>query len=146
MPRQDIQFKTSDDVILRGWLYAPSAKSSTLAKLPCLVMSHALGCLKEMALDTSAEHFPGELQMACLIFDHRGHGASDVKEGQPRNEVIPSVQQSDIADAITFAQTLDEINPNKIGLWGASYSAARALSLAPMDRRIKAVIAQVKLP
>lgn len=85
-------------------------------------MSHAFAMLKEMGLDTFAEHFVSQLQMACLVFDNRGLGSSDVKEGQPRNEMLPSIQQSDIQDAITFAQSLPEIDPDKIGVWGASYS------------------------
>jgi pimeloyl-ACP methyl ester carboxylesterase len=108
-------------------------------------MSHAFAMLKEMGLDAFAEHFVSQLQMACLVFDNRGPGSSDVKEGQPRNEMLPSNQQSDIQDAITYAQSLEEIDPNKIGVWGASYSGAHVLYLAAVDSRIKAVIAQVPL-
>jgi pimeloyl-ACP methyl ester carboxylesterase len=145
MFRQDIEFKTSDNVILRGWLYTPSKNQSLPSRLPCLVMSHAFAMLKEMGLDIFAEHFVSQLQMACLVFDNRGLGSSDVKEGQPRNEMIPSIQQSDIQDAITYLQTLPEIDPNKIGVWGASYSGAHCLYLAAVDSRIKAVISQIPL-
>jgi hypothetical protein len=37
MPRKDIEFKTSDHVVLRGGLYTPSESKG---KLPCLVMAH----------------------------------------------------------------------------------------------------------
>jgi cephalosporin-C deacetylase-like acetyl esterase len=67
MSRQDIEFKTSDNVILRGWLYTPSKNQSLPGRLPCLVMSHAFAMLKEMGLDIFAEHFVSQLQMACLV-------------------------------------------------------------------------------
>lgn len=54
MAREDIEFKTSDGVTLRGWLYKPSDTSS---KSPCLVMHHGFSALKEMDLDTFAEYF-----------------------------------------------------------------------------------------
>lgn len=44
MPRRDIEFKTCDHVTLRGWFYTPT---DAPAKLPCLVMAHGLGGLKE---------------------------------------------------------------------------------------------------
>jgi hypothetical protein len=91
MSRQDIEFKTSDNVTLRGWLYTPSKNQALPSRLPCLVMSHAFAMLKEMGLDTFAEHFVSQLRMACLVFDNRGLGSSDVKEGQPRNEMLPSI-------------------------------------------------------
>jgi len=145
MSRKDIEFKTSDNVTLRGWLYTPPKTQSPPGRLPCLVMSHAFAMLKEMGLDTFAEHFVSQLEMACLVFDNRGLGSSDVKEGQPRNEMLPSIQQSDIQDAVTYVQSLPEMDPNKIGVWGASYSGGHVLYLGAVDSRIKAVIAQIPL-
>lgn len=52
---------------------------------------------------------------------------------------------SDIQDAIIYAQSLPEIDPNKIGVWGASYSGGHVLYLAATDSRIKAVIAETPL-
>jgi len=97
--------------------------------------------LKEMGLDTFAEHFVSQLEMACLVFDNSRLGSSDVKEGQPRNEMLPSIQQSDIQDAITYVQSLPEMDPNKIDVWGASYSGRHVLYLAAVDSRIKVVVA-----
>jgi len=142
MPRQDVEFKTHDDVILRGWFYTPSSASG---KLPCLVLSHGWSALKEMDLDTFAEHFSSKLDLTCLVFDNRGFGASDTGKGQPRQEIIPSVQHSDIADAITYAQTRKEVDPKKIGIWGSSYSGGHVLAVAAIDKRVKAAIAQVPL-
>jgi dipeptidyl aminopeptidase/acylaminoacyl peptidase len=145
MSRQDIDFKTGDGVTLRGWLYTPSAEAGKSApeKLPCLVMVHGFTALKEMDLDKFAERFVSKLQLAVLVYDNRGFGASDVAAGQPRREIIPSVQISDFQDAITYAQSRTEVDLEKIGIWGSSYSGGHALYVAAVDRRVKACISQV---
>ncbi len=94
--------------------------------------------LKEMGLDTFAEHFVSQLQVVCLVFVNRGHGSSDVKEAQPRNELIPNIQ-----DAITYAQNLPEIDLNKVCVWSASYSGAHCLFLGAVHSHQS--IAQVTL-
>lgn len=58
-------------------------------------------------------------------------------------EIIPSLQQSDIQDAITFAQGLEQVDPSKIGIWGSSYAGGHCLQVGAADRRVKAVIANV---
>lgn len=39
--------------------------------------------------------------------------------------------------------TIPQINPDRIAIWGSSYSGGNAIQAAAVDRRIKAVIAQV---
>ena len=114
--RKDVEFKTTDGTTLRGWVYTPDSSSG---KLPCLVMAHGWTALKEMDLDAFAEHFSSKLPISVLVYDNRCFGASD---GEPRHEIIPSLQQSDYSDAITFAQSLEEVDPEKIGIWGRSDS------------------------
>lgn len=92
-----------------------------------------------MDLDIFAEYFTTHLPITALVYDNRCLGASD---GMPRFELIPSLQMSDIQDAITYAQSLEEVNPAKIAIWGSSYSGANVLQVAAFDRRVKAVLAQ----
>ena len=139
MPRKDIEFQTVDRVTLRGWLFTPSSYSG---KLPCLVMAHGWSCIKEMELDRVAEYFTKTLPMACLIYDHRSFGASDAKEGEPRREIIPSLQASDHTDAVTYACSLSEIDPERIGIWGYSYAGGNVIVAGGGDFRVKVVIAQ----
>lgn len=140
MPHSDIEFKTSDGVILRGWFYTPLVLSGPL---PCLVMSHGFSALKEMDLNTFADYFTGTLDITCLVFDNRGFGDSDTGPGQVRHEIIPAIQTSDISDAITYAQSRSEVNPDKIGIWGSSYSGGHVLQVGAVDKRVKAVLSQV---
>jgi cephalosporin-C deacetylase-like acetyl esterase len=141
MPREDISFKTSDNVTLRGWFYKPEGING--GKRPCLVMAHGFSALKEMDLDMFAEHFTSELSLSCLVYDNRGFGDSDTKDGQPRYEIIPAQQTSDYSDAITYAQSRSDVDPNKIGIWGSSYSGGHVLWVGAVDKRVKAVLCQV---
>src|SRR5437763_4213710 len=140
MPREDISFQTGDKVTLRGWLYTPTVSPS---KLPCLVMSHGFSAVKEMDLSTFAEYFTSKLPIACLVYDNRGFGDSDTRAGEPRHEILPYVQCSDISDAITYAQTRNEIDREKVGIWGSSYSGGHVLWVGAVDRRVKVVLRQV---
>src|ERR1700754_5164487 len=104
MPRTDISFQTSDNVTLRGWFLKPASYKPG-AKLPCIVITHGLSCIKEMGLDSVAERFVADLAVTCLVYDHRGFGASDTAPHMPRQEINTWLQANDIRDAITYAQT-----------------------------------------
>jgi len=140
MGRADVEFKTSDRVTLRGWFYTSDSASG---KAPCLVMSHGFTALKEMDLDAFAEYFVSKLPISVLVYDNRGFGDSDVAEGEPRSEIIPMVQCSDISDAITYAASRPEVDADRIGIWGSSYSGGHVLYVGAVDRRVKAVLSQV---
>ncbi|MEX1154382.1 alpha/beta hydrolase [Parvibaculum sp.] len=136
--RRDIEFKTEDGVTLRGWFYP--AKGAT-GPSPAVVMAHGFSAVKEMYLDDFAAFF-SEAGIAALVYDHRNLGASD---GNPRGHIDPRQQIDGYRDAITYAQTLKEVDPNRIGIWGSSYSGGHVLVVAAIDRRVKCVIAQVPL-
>lgn len=142
MPRDNIEFQTADHVTLRGWFFRPPTKAPE-TRLHCLVMSHGFSALKEMELDTFAEYFTQNLPISCLVYDNRGFGDSDTKEGQPRHEILPSQQTSDISDAITYAQSRADVDPDRIGIWGSSYSGGHVLWVGAVDRRVKVVLSQV---
>ncbi|KAF2180872.1 alpha/beta-hydrolase [Zopfia rhizophila CBS 207.26] len=113
MPFRDIKFRTSDGVTLRGWFFTPE---SFIGKLPCLVMAPGYAAIIKMGISASAEYFTSKLRMSCLMYDNRGFGSSDVREGAPKREIIPHLQISDYSDAITYAQSLPEVDPNRIGV------------------------------
>lgn len=83
------------------------------------------------------------MAIACVVYNNRGFGDSDTGKGQPRQEILPDLQISDMSDTITFAQSLKEVDPNKIAIWGSLYSGGHVLRVAATDRRVKAVLSQV---
>ena len=76
------------------------------------------------------------------MFDHRGFGSSD---GEPRQEIDPWQQVRDYRDAISHAQTLKKADPERIGIWGSSYSGGHVIVVGAIDRRVKCVSCQVPL-
>jgi fermentation-respiration switch protein FrsA (DUF1100 family) len=136
--RTDIEFKAEDGVTLRGWRYRPANGSGPW---PTIVMAHGFSAVKEMYLDRFAEVFAAA-GLAALVFDNRNFGASD---GEPRQEIAPWRQIDDYRDAISYALTLPETDPDRVGVWGSSYSGAHVLVLGAIDRRIKCVASQVPL-
>ena len=137
MARRDIEFD-AEGVTLRGWFYDADGAS---AAAPTVVMAHGFSAVKEMYLDKYAETFAAA-GLNALVFDNRNFGASD---GEPRQEIDPWQQVRDYRHAITYATTLDEVDPTRIGAWGSSYSGGHVLVLGAIDRRVKAVVAQVPL-
>lgn len=134
--RTDVRFKVSDGTQLAAWLYRP-AKTKTAT--PVLVMSHGTGCVKEMGLAPFAEAFC-EAGYTCLVYDHRNLGES---EGEPRGELDPWQQVSDMKDAISYASSLEGVDPTRLGIWGTSYAGGHVIVVAATDRRVKCVVAQV---
>jgi fermentation-respiration switch protein FrsA (DUF1100 family) len=135
--RQDIEFQ-AEGPRLRGWLYTPEIGGPPF---PTIVMAHGFSAVKEMYLDRFAEAF-AEVGLAALVFDHRNFGASD---GSPRFEIDPWAQAYDYRDAVTYARTRPEVDRERIGVWGSSYSGGHVLVVGAVDRRVKCVVAQVPL-
>jgi len=134
MPNKtNVSFPASDGTTLRGHFYTPFPSASTspsttfspitapTTPIPCLILSHG-GTGLAAWLHPYAEYFTLHLPISCLIFDFRGIGESDTDAGQVRDELVPAEQQSDIQDAITYVQSREDVDAERVGIWGSSYS------------------------
>jgi uncharacterized protein len=135
--RSDVEFD-AQGTTLRGWLYVPDGAGGPV---PTIVMAHGFSAVKEMYLDRFAEAFAAA-GLGALVYDHRNFGASD---GEPRQEIDPWAQVRDYRDAISYAATRPEVDADRIGVWGSSYSGGHALVVGAIDRRVKCVACQVPL-
>ncbi|MCP2035531.1 fermentation-respiration switch protein FrsA (DUF1100 family) [Planomicrobium sp. HSC-17F08] len=133
--KQDVTF-TSEGLNCKGWLYLPEGEES--GKKPAIVMAHGFNAVKEMHLKSFAEKFAGE-GFVVLVFDYRFIGES---EGEPRQHVIPAEHHKDYRNAISWISNHNQVDANRIGIWGTGYSGAHVLHLAAIDSRVKAVVAQ----
>lgn len=122
-------------VTLRARLDLPAGR----APFPAVVMAPGFGGVKEQLLDRYGEVFT-RAGLAALRFDPRGFGASD---GEPRQEVEAWRQVDDWRHALTFAATLKELRGDRLAVWGTSWSGGHALVVGALDRRVRAVVAQV---
>lgn len=135
--RRDIEFD-AEGTTLRGWLYTAGGARGPA---PTVVMAHGFSAVKEMGLDDYAEVF-AEAGLAVLVFDNRNFGASD---GAPRGEIDPWTQVRDYRHAITHARGLPEVDRERIGVWGSSYSGGHVLVVGAIDRRVRCVVSQLPL-
>ncbi len=136
---QPIEFK-SQGLRCRGIKYVPSGMSAG-EKRPCIVLAHGFSAVKEMYFTDYAQAFT-KAGFVSVVFDYRFLGES---EGEPRGQIFPWEQIEDFRNAITYAQMQPEVNAEKIGVFGSSYSGGHVICLGALDRRIKAVVCQVPL-
>jgi hypothetical protein len=136
MMRENVEFKSLDGTPLAAFLYTPDSGSGPF---PAIVLSHGFGAVKEMALDRYADVFCAA-GFACLVYDHRNTGSSG---GTLRGEIDPWQQISDMRDAITYVGSRAEVDTDRIGLWGTSFSGGHSLVVAATDRRVKCVVSVV---
>ena len=118
---------------------ADGAFASEDGRRPCVVLGHGLGGTVDSGLLPYAERFAAA-GVDALAFDYRSFGRSD---GQPRQVVSPARQLEDYAAAIACARSLDGVDPDRIVVWGVSYSGGHVVPVAVADGQVAAVIAQV---
>src|SRR5690349_19286529 len=91
-----------DSEIVRGSLRLPEAA----APLPAVVMAHGWGMVAGGDLEDYAAVFNAR-GIATLSFDFRHLGISD---GEPRQDIDPWRQIEDYRTAITYLETVPEID------------------------------------
>jgi len=135
--KRDVMFK-SGETFAAGWFFVPQQARSG-ERLPAVAMAHGFGAVKEMYLEPFARRFAA-VGIAVLVFDYRSFGASG---GEPRQRVIPRDQMDDYHNALTWLSLQSEVDPNRLGVWGSSFSGAHVIQVTAHDPRVKAVVSQV---
>ena len=133
--RQDIRIP-SDGEQLAAYVYRPAA---TDRGMPCVVMAHGFSATRDDGLPAYAEAFCAA-GYAVVLFDFRHFGASS---GEPRQLLDINRQIADYRAVVRWARQLDGVEPDRIVLWGTSFSGGHVLEVGATDPRIAAVIAQV---
>lgn len=135
--RTDTWIPAGDGVELAATVYQPSGEGPH----PAVVLSHGFSALKVMGLDPVARSFAAA-GFVAVAYDHRNYGASG---GMPRHESDPWQQVHDMRDVITWASARDDVDANRVGIWGTSYAGGHVLTVGALDRRVAAVVSQVPL-
>lgn len=134
LSRKDVSFKVKETAV-SAWLYLPQ---NLPAPYPCIIMAHGFGGTKDLGLEPYAVRFQ-KTGYAVLIFDYRHLGDSD---GEPRQLIWIPYQLEDWQAAIDYVRGLGEIDPEKIGLWGTSFSGGHVIVIAAKDHGISCICAQ----
>src|SRR5210317_1955434 len=88
-------------------------------KYPVIILCHGFSGIREILLPAYAEVFSAAGYIS-LVFAYRGFGDSEGERGR----LIPSEQVVDIRNAITFMESLEKVDEERIGLWGTSFGGA----------------------
>jgi uncharacterized protein len=127
----------SDGIACAAWRFLGAGDTfAGPAGRPCVVMAHGFGGTRDTGLVGYAEGIAAA-GIDVLLFDYRGFGDSD---GAPRQRVSFRRQRADYHAAIAAARELPGVDPERIVLWGTSYSGGHVLPVAVTDGRIAAAI------
>lgn len=128
--RQKVHF-TSAGAQCAAWYYPGTTGA-------CVIMAGGGGVTKEPGTDLFAAHF-NRAGFAVLAFDYRHLGESGA---MPRQLVHLRHGLEDWDAAIAFAQSLADVDPTRLAIWGFSLSGGHVLRVAARHRDLGAAIAQ----
>lgn len=149
----------SEQVKLSGRLFTPAAASAS-AKAPAVVLAPAYGETAE-TLDAYAAELAAQ-GIIALAVDYRGWGRSGAQlylgervdtydkmrfsEQTPeivfrRGRIDPDHQVQDLRNAITYLQSLPQVDRAKIGVAGLGLGGGHVISVMAQDTRAKAGVA-----
>ena len=132
---QEVRFD-SEEVSCAATLHLPPGLTRPA---PGVVMGNGFASVRQMYLPEYARAF-ADAGFAVLTIDYRFLGGSD---GQPRQQVLPSAQCDDLRNALTWLGQHPWVDADRLALWGTSFAGGHALRIAAIDRRVRAVVAQV---
>lgn len=138
MTSQSVSFYSGDSLKIWGKVYLPGAYDSA-KKYPAVV--HCPGLrhgFKEYEFRVEPMLTAlAEAGYIVLYFHCRGFGLSD----GPRHRLIPWEQVEDIQSAISYLETRDDVDAERIGLYGISFGGATTPYVAALDERVKCAVA-----
>jgi dienelactone hydrolase len=133
MDRRDVSFDSGGERIA-AWLYGPDAPPGH----PIVVLAHGFGGVRTARLDAFARRF-ADAGMAALVFDYRHFGDSG---GEPRQLLDIPRQLDDWRCAVAFARSVEGVDPQRVAIWGTSFSGGHVIEIAAEDHRIAAAVSQ----
>lgn len=132
--RLDVEF-TSEGTTCRAWFY----KADGGGRRPTVVLAGGWCYVREIVMPTYAQAF-AKAGINAMVFDYRNLGVSD---GANRQHLNPWDQIRDYRNAISFLERHEAVDPDRIGVWGISYSGGHALILAATDPRVRSIVSQI---
>jgi fermentation-respiration switch protein FrsA (DUF1100 family) len=117
-----------------GNLFLPDGFDPS-GKYAAVPVVHPGGGVKEQTAGIYAEKL-AENGFVTLAFDASYQGASG---GEPHFLEDPSVRVEDVRAAVDYLQSLDFVDPERIGVWGVCAGGGYAVNATFTDHRVKAV-------
>jgi len=125
---EDVSFRASDGLTLRGWFAPGTGKSRAAVILVHGGYANRVHWMPDLRALTAHGY-------GVLAYDSRGSGESDgdlVTAGDR--------ERKDVTAALDFVAARPDVDPARIGLVGLSYGASAVLLTATKDPRARAVV------
>ena len=130
---EKVTFRNRYGITLAADMYIPK---NVEGKLAAIAVSGPFGAVKEQSSGLYAQTL-AERGFLTIAFDPSYTGESG---GQPRYVASPDINTEDFSAAVDFLSTLDDVDPERIGILGICGWGGMALNSAAMDTRIKATV------
>ena len=130
---EKVTFPNRYGITLVADMYIPK---NAKGKLAAIAVSGPFGAVKEQSSGLYAQTL-AERGFLTIAFDPSYTGESG---GQPRYVASPDINTEDFCAAVDFLSTLDDVDPERIGILGICGWGGMALNAAAMDTRIKATV------
>lgn len=130
---EKVTFRNHYGIMLAADMYIPKNAGG---KLAAIAVSGPFGAVKEQSSGLYAQTL-AERGFLTIAFDPSYTGESG---GQPRYVASPDINTEDFCAAVDFLSTLDDVDPERIGVLGICGWGGMALNAAAMDTRIKATV------
>lgn len=127
-------FKNRYGITLAADIYTPKGASG---KLPAIAVSGPFGAVKEQSSGLYAQKM-AERGFLTVAFDPSYTGESG---GLPRSVASPDINTEDFCAAVDFLSSLEDADPDRIGVIGICGWGGLAINAAAIDTRIKAAVA-----
>src|SRR5579862_1778763 len=127
----------SEGAVIVADLYLPDGLDLT-RKHPALVQCQGFTGIRDMVQPVFAEYCT-KAGYISLAIDYRGWGDS----GGERGRLAPLEQVDDVRNALTYLETLDFVDRERLGVFGASFGALIGPYVAAVDPRVKANVGMV---
>ena len=130
---EKVTFRNRYGITLVADMYIPK---NAKGKLAAIAVSGPFGAVKEQSSGLYAQTL-AERGFLTIAFDPSYTGESG---GQPRYVASPDINTEDFCAAVDFLSTLDDVDPERIGILGICGWGGMAPKTAAMDTRIKATV------
>jgi dipeptidyl aminopeptidase/acylaminoacyl peptidase len=127
----------SEGVRLVGDIYYPDDLGPSERRAG-IVLCHGYTGVKDLYLPDNARVLT-EAGYVVMTFDYKGWGDS----GGARSRLAPYSRVADAQAALTFLETLPEVDAQRLGIYGTSYGGATVVWTGAIDRRVKCVVSVV---
>lgn len=128
----------SESLRIAGHLYVPEGWQPGDPPRPGIVTLAGYSGMKDV-YGMDVPHRLWREGYFVLAIDYRGFGSSEGERGRQR----PLEQAQDVHDALTFLETVDGVDSDRLGIYGTSFGGGNAIWVAAFDERVKAVVSSV---